>query len=188
MMMDQQQQQRMQMHPGMYGHMPHSNMMPPHQGGMPGGPPGMPGQPGPQRMMGGYHMQPHMMNNSQNSNYPGAPQAGPRMPMPMTSHSQQQQQQQPYPHSQQQQQQPTQQQTLHHNVPASSSAPTHPSGIKKDFLFRFWIKKYFLKNLVKSELDEKFEVFQHCLLRSLILMSVETRVANWSATFKIITT
>ena len=171
MAMDQQQQQRMQMHPSMYGRMPHSGMMPSQPQGHPGMPGsmgvpsaagGVPGGPGadPRQAMGmgggGYHMSQHpsMMNNSQNNSYPGGvvpggPPGGPvgpqgaQLPMPMTPHHQ------PYPHSQQQQQQqPTQQQTQqqqkqqHHNVPAaSSSAPTHPSG--KHIRFR---SKYFWHN------------------------------------------
>ena len=91
MAMDQQQQQRMQMHPAMYGRMPHSGMMgPSQQQGHPGMPSSMgpsgpvPGGPGgPQMMGGGYHMSQHpqhpsMMNNSQNNSYPGAgPPGGP---------------------------------------------------------------------------------------------------------------
>ena len=124
-MMDQQQQQRMQMHPAMYGRMPHSGMMPSQQGhpGMPGmqgagqsggvsgsgpGGPAVPG--GPQ--MGGmgpgsggnYHMSqqqhpqhPSMMNNSQNNSYPGGVPPGP-VPQGTRMPMPMAPHQQPYPH------------------------------------------------------------------------------------------
>ena len=118
--MDQQQQQRMQMHPNMYGggmRMPPANMMPQHPGMQPMGGPSN----GPPMM--GYHMSqqqhPGMMNSSQ-PGYPGSGPPGARMPMQMPPHHSQQQ---PYPHTQQQQQQQQQQsQQQHHNVPVSSTA------------------------------------------------------------------
>ena len=152
MAMDQQQQQRMQMHPSMYGRMPHSGMMPSQPqghpgmpgsmgvpsaaGGVPGGPGADPRGPGvdPRQAMGmgqgGYHMSQHpsMMNNSQNNSYPGGvvPGGPPGGPVgPQGAQLPMTPHHQPYPHSQQQQQQPTQQQTQqqqHHNVPAASSS------------------------------------------------------------------
>ena len=154
MAMDQQQQQRMQMHPSMYGRMPHSGMMPSQPQGHPGMPGsmgvpsaagGVPGGPGadPRQAMGqmgggGYHMSQHpsMMNNSQNNSYPGGPgvvpggppggpQVGPQgAQLPMTPMTPHHQ---PYPHSQQQQQ-PTQQQTQQQQKQQHHNVPAASSS------------------------------------------------------------